>query len=287
VQAAAQVGNAKVNGAAMGSSSLYFAPGQVAPGDYAFAVGTAGSATLVLQTILPPLLVAGAPTTLKLEGGTHNPFAPPFDFLVKAFLPLINRMGPQVTATLVRPGFYPAGGGEFHVEVLPVAKLAPLHLSSRGAITAMRATARVAALPESIAQRELNVIAQKLAIDRGALSAETVANPRGPGNIVVIEVQCENVTEVFTGFGEKGVRAEEVASQAVDSASEYIAADVAVASHLADQLLLPLALAGGGSFTTLPLSTHATTNIQVLRQFMNVQTLVEQIEKKVFRMTVQ
>jgi RNA 3'-terminal phosphate cyclase (ATP) len=279
VQAAAKIGNAEADGAQIGSASITFKPGKVTPGEYAFAVGTAGSATLVLQTILPPLLIASGPTTLKLEGGTHNPFAPPFDFLVKTFLPLINRMGPQVTATLVRPGFYPAGGGEFHVSITPAAALAPLHIEARGEIKAKRAVARVAALPMAIAHCELDVIAEKLTMDRAALSVEEVRQPRGPGNIVVIEIESEHLTEVVTGFGEKGVRAEAVAEQAVEAARAYIAAGVPVGEHLADQLLIPLAMAGGGSFMTLPLSRHATTNIEVLRQFMNVTARVERREK--------
>src|SRR5262245_8861795 len=113
VNAAAQVGQAEVIGASVGSQELTFTPGKISPGDYTFAVGTAGSATLVLQTVLPALLTAAQPSFLTLEGGTHNPHAPPFDFLARAFLPLIGRMGPSVTATLIRPGFYPAGGGQF------------------------------------------------------------------------------------------------------------------------------------------------------------------------------
>lgn len=274
---AAKIGNAEVEGAVIGSSSLTFKPGKVTPGDYAFAVGTAGSATLVLQTILPPLLIASGPSTLKLEGGTHNPFAPPFDFLAKAFLPIINRMGPRVTATLVRPGFYPAGGGEFHVSIQPVDRLLPLNLVERGAIKTKRAVARVAALQKNIAEREIDVIAEKLTWDRKDLRVEVVSHSRGPGNIVVIEIECEHVTEVFTGFGERGVQAEAVANQAIDATREYIASEAAVGSYLADQLLIPLAISGSGSFTTLPLSRHSTTNIDVIRRFLSLEITTEQV----------
>ncbi len=117
--AAAEVGQVQVTGAALGSLSLTFVPGRVTPGTYSFSVGTAGSTTLVLQTVLPALLLASEPSTLTLAGGTHNPFAPPFDFLAQAYLPLVNRMGPQVTATLERPGFYPAGGGTCQITIAP------------------------------------------------------------------------------------------------------------------------------------------------------------------------
>src|SRR6476620_518674 len=116
VQAANQIGDAAVDGAEMGSGEVVFRPEGIRAGDYRFAIGTAGSTTLVLQTILPALILAGAPSHLTLEGGTHNPLAPPFDFLAQTFLPHLARFGPTVTATLARPGFFPAGGGRLEIE---------------------------------------------------------------------------------------------------------------------------------------------------------------------------
>lgn len=270
VQAATEIGQATVTGATMGSSHLTFVPGQVTPGTYAFTIGTAGSATLVLQTVLPALLLATGPSTLTLEGGTHNPFAPPFDFLARAFVPLINRMGPQVTATLDRPGFYPAGGGKYRVAITPATALSRLDLCTRGDMRAIHARAMVANLPRSIAERELAVIGKKLSWSGDWRQVETVMNSQGPGNVVTIDLVSDQVTEVCTGFGERGVTAEAVAMQAVQVARHYLAADVVVGSYLADQLLLPLALAQGGSFTTLPLSRHAMTNIGIIQQFLDV-----------------
>ena len=125
VLAAAQISAAKLSGAEVGSLSLEFVPGPVRAGEYRFAVGTAGSTMLVLQTVLSPLLKASTPSRLILEGGTHNPFAPPFDFVQRALLPLVQRMGPVITATLHRYGFYPAGGGEVEVEIHPCANPTP------------------------------------------------------------------------------------------------------------------------------------------------------------------
>src|SRR5919109_679677 len=115
VKAAATIGCAEVEGATLGSQELVFAPKQITPGEYAFAVGTAGSATLVLQTVLPALMSASTPSSLILEGGTHNPLAPPFEFLLKVFLPLVHRMGPAVKVKLDRHGFYPGGAGKMRV----------------------------------------------------------------------------------------------------------------------------------------------------------------------------
>jgi len=275
VQAAAQIGSAKVTGAATGSTTLMFHPGAVTPGDYHFAVGTAGSATLVLQTVLPALLCASGPSSLRLEGGTHNPWAPPFDFLDRAFLPLVRRLGPEIRAQLVRAGFFPAGGGEFCVSIQPAERLTPFELLERGPHRRTFATARVAHLPRSIAERELDRIRARLGLTDADLVVEEVAGSRGPGNIVTIDVECENITEVFTGFGERGVTAEAVADRTVQEARRYLSRDEPVGEHLTDQLLLPLALAGGGAFRTYGLSRHAQTNIDVVQAFLDVRFEIE------------
>jgi RNA 3'-terminal phosphate cyclase (ATP) len=283
VKAAAKIGQAEVTGANIGSTQLTFSPGRVAPGSYQFAVGTAGSATLVLQSALPALLISDdqdRQTRLTLEGGTHNPFAPPFDFLAKAFLPLLERMGVRIEVKLERYGFYPAGGGRFEITIESAKRLTAIELNERGKILDRRATALVAHLPAKIAERELGVVHRKLSWPQEWLKAESTANSPGPGNVVTLEIESENVTEVFTGFGERGVAAESVADQAVVAARRYLASDVAVGEHLADQLLLPMALARGGSFTTVPPSRHTTTNIEIIRKFLDVEIGAEQITNR-------
>jgi RNA 3'-terminal phosphate cyclase (ATP) len=270
VKAAAEISGATVGGVELGSGALTFTPGQVRAGEFAFAVGTAGSATLVLQTVLPALLTASAPSTLVLDGGTHNPAAPPFDFLAKSFLPLINRMGPVVTAELERPGFYPAGGGRFSVNIVPAPRLLPLDLLERGALRNIRARAIVANLPRSIAEREAKLMGQLLGLAETSLAVEEIRGAYGPGNLAMVEIETEHHTEVFTGFGEVAVRAEAVATKVAQEARAYIASGVPVSRYLADQLLIPMALVGAGRFRTGPLSRHTTTNIEVIRQFLEV-----------------
>jgi RNA 3'-terminal phosphate cyclase (ATP) len=286
VQAAARIGSARVEGASIGSTELTFSPGDVRAGDYDFSVGTAGSATLVLQTVLPALLTADAPSSLALEGGTHNPWAPPFDFLDRAFLPVVCKMGPKIEADLERPGFYPAGGGRFRVSVEPVAALKPIHLLERGAVRAIRATASVARIPRAIAERELKSIGANLSIPAESMRVVEVADSRGPGNVVTIEIESERVTEVFTGFGEHRRRAESVAETVTEEARRYLAAEVAVGPHLADQLLLPMALAGGGAFTSLPPTRHATTNVEVIRRFLEIEIAIEKLDGGKWRFDV-
>jgi RNA 3'-terminal phosphate cyclase (ATP) len=271
VEAATTVGTAEVVGAALGSKTLEFRPRSVTPGNYRFAVGTAGSATLVLQTVLPPLLTAGGISTLTLEGGTHNPFAPPFDFLARCFVPLIQRMGPTIELELRRPGFYPAGGGKFHARIEPVKQLKRFDLLERGSIRQQRARAIVSKIPDQVAERELAVVREQLGWPEHECIVESVANPMGPGNALLLEIEAEYVTEVFTSFGERGRSAEEVAGEACEAAKAWLSADVPVDEHLADQLLIPMALAGGGSFRTVKPSLHSMTNAQVIERFLAVK----------------
>ncbi len=269
VQAAARVGGAKVEGAELGSMALSFAPSGIYAGTYAFAVGTAGSTTLVLQTILPALLLAGGPSTVSIEGGTHNPFAPPFDFIDRAFLPLVRRMGPNVTARLERHGFFPAGGGRISVAIEP-APFLRLDIGLRGEIRARRARAIVSNLPLRIARTEVDRIRERLSWTEADLEAEEVESP-GPGNAAMVEIESEGVTELFTAFGERGLPAEAVADRASDQARRYLASSAAAGEYLTDQVLLPMALAGGGSFTSTGLSPHASTNMDVIRAFLDVE----------------
>ena len=159
-----------MKGAALGSRRLVFRPSGVRSGNYAFRVGTAGSATLVLQTVLPALLLTEDESNLVLECGTHNPMAPPVDFLEKAYLPLVNRLEPQVELLLVRPGFYPAGGGKCMVRVQPAKQLGRLELVDRGQIVARRVRVLLANLPRHIAEREYRTIAQEPGWDEASFT---------------------------------------------------------------------------------------------------------------------
>jgi RNA 3'-terminal phosphate cyclase (ATP) len=233
-------------------------------------VGSAGSATLVLQTVLPALLTAPGPSRLVLEGGTHNPWAPTFDAIDRAFLPLLRRMGARVEARLERYGFYPAGGGRIVVEVQPVARLAPLRLLERGAVRAHVATAIFSALPYDVARRELASLRARFPWDDACFRPLGVKDAAGPGNALQIVVECEHVTEVFTAFGEKGLPAERVAAQVADECAAWLEAGVPVGAHLADQLVLPLALAGGGAYRTVAPTGHTRTQAALVARFLPV-----------------
>src|SRR5271170_6390646 len=160
--AAAAICDASVTGADVGSGEITFRPGRVKPGDYQFAIGTAGSCTLVLQTLLPPLLTAAVPSAVRITGGTHNKASPPVDFLQRTYLPLVERMGPKVQLELVRHGFYPRGGGEILARVTPSARLSSLSLLERGARNGGYAEAHIAGIPMHVASRELEIVGKML-----------------------------------------------------------------------------------------------------------------------------
>jgi RNA 3'-terminal phosphate cyclase (ATP) len=271
VLAAAEISGAEVDGATLGSPCLTFSPGAVRPGEYRFAVGTAGSASLVFQTLLPALMLARGTSSIELEGGTHNMAAPPFEFLARAFVPLVERMGPKIRLRLERHGFYPAGGGRFSAGIEPVEALTPLHTGERGEIESRRVTAIVANLPRHIAQREVEKAASMLNWGAETQVIESTRASDGPGNVTMVEIGTANSTAIFTAFGHLGVSAEMVAESAAREALDYLASTALACEHLTDQLLLPFALAGAGSFTAVQVNLHARTNMDVIAKFLPVR----------------
>lgn len=268
VHAARTISSAEVDGDVIGSQELVFRPQKVRGGTYHFDVGSAGSATLVLQTVLLPLLLAPEPSHVECEGGTHNPAAPPYDFLAGVYLPVLRQMGAKVTAILHRYGFYPRGGGHVTVDIEPLERWQPLSLTERGVLQAVWARAVVADLPPQIARRELQVVREALGWREQDLVTEVLPPGQGPGNVLLLGMESEHIVEMVVGFGQRGVRAEEVARDACAGARRYLAANVPVGVHLADQLLLPLALAKG-RFRTLTPSSHTETNRFVIEQFLH------------------
>ncbi|QJD99827.1 RNA 3'-terminal phosphate cyclase [Massilia forsythiae] len=271
VQAAAEICGAQVSGAALGSQDLEFIPGALRGGEYRFAIGSAGSCMLVLQTVLPALLEADTPSILHLSGGTHNPMAPPVQFLQRAWIRALAEMGADIDIHLERFGFYPAGGGEVIAKVRPCARLLARSWMARGARSAAYAESFTAGIPARVAARELECVGKLMNWSEDQLLARRLPDGQGPGNALMLTFEHEHVTEVFTAFGEKSVSAETVARQAVDQARRYLVSGAAVGEYLGDQLMLPLALAGGGGFTVDEISMHARTNAQVIERFLPVR----------------
>lgn len=287
VNAAGTISTAEMRGAKLGSRELTFTPGPVVAGDYNFDIGTAGSTTLVFQTVLPPLMLSSGNSSIRLKGGTHNPMAPPFEFLQTSFMPLLKLMGVDIEAKLERYGFYPKGGGvlRFKITAAQEGKLQPLHLDVRGPVTEIDIRSLVVNLPETIAERELATIEKIL----GKVSTKKVIasdNSIGQGNVAFIHARSQVVTETFTRIGQRGVRAEKVAGDAADEAQQYLTSNVSVGEHLADQLLIPMALCGEGSFLTTQPSLHTTTNIAIIEEFLDVRISSTETERCVWKVEI-
>jgi RNA 3'-terminal phosphate cyclase (ATP) len=269
VHAAAAICGARIEGAGIASTALSFVPGALNPGHYAIDVGTAGSTMLVLQTILPALSLCSAPSQVLLRGGTHNPRAPTFEFIQQAYLPLLARLGYRAEISLERHGFYPRGGGAVRASIEPLRQASRLDLREPGPVESRSARVLLARLPSHIAQRELGVLRRRLGLHPDACSIDIVTAPSA-GNTLHVRLDCGNVTTLFCGFGVRGVPAETIAARVADEVERYLAAEVALDSHLADQILVPLALAAGGRFSTLTPSGHTETNAAVIQHFLPV-----------------
>lgn len=272
VLAAARVCSAQVEGAAIGSTALEFRPGPIQAGDYGFAIGSAGSTSLVVQTLLPALLQAPGRSRLRIEGGTHVPMAPCADFIEHAFLPVLRGMGASIQFRLERHGFLPAGGGVIQLEIEP-RPLQPLALDQRGALQGLSAESMVSQLPARIVERELDAL--KRALPGASLKRRELGAGSGPGNALVLRAQFEHATEVFTALGQIGVSSEDVAQQVAGDYKRHLAHGAPVGEHLADQLLLPLWLAGSGHFVTCRPSAHLETNVAVMLAFGGVEITLD------------
>jgi RNA 3'-terminal phosphate cyclase (ATP) len=268
VQAAKAIGQAKVTGDHLHSTELTFEPQTVQAGHYHFAIGSAGSTMLVLQTLLPVLMMQSQSSTLKIEGGTHNPLAPTLDFIQRGFLPAVAKIGIQVEVVASQAGFAPVGGGIVDVVIQPWTDRQILTLRERGALLAVNAHAGVLNIADgNIAERELAILANLLPLNaQEYLPLQGI----GQGNTVLVEVVSAQHTEVFTALGEMGRPAEQIAKQLANQVKRYLSAADATDEHLADQLLLPLALGKGGEFSCRKISEHTRTQAAMIETFLPV-----------------
>lgn len=274
VQAAGQICGARIEGDRVGSQEISFAPGPVRPGDYLFDIGTAGATALVLQTLLLPLARAAGPSTVTIRGGTHVPWSPCFHYLDWHWRPLLARMGIPFELELVRAGFYPRGGGEIIARVPGAAKPRAIHLPERGRLQRLRGLSAVASLPLEIAERQAKQASKRLALLTPDVEPEIAIEPlpaHSQGTVLLLLAEFEQSQACFFALGERHKKAEQVANEAVDELAAFLHTDGAIDPWLADQLLLPLALAGAPSlFRTSKVTLHLLTNAEVIRHFLPV-----------------
>jgi len=285
IHAARQICEGQCEGAAIGSQVLHFQPGRIRRGDYTFDIGSAGSASLVIQTVLPALFLAGEPSTVTVTGGTHNPWAPPFDFLAETFLPAIANAGFEARCELHKHGFFPAGGGKITLHVNPWKGDTDqaINLCEPGGQRDIHARIYTARLPVHIAERQKKLLLHSGLTIRHIEHIE-VTDSDGPGNCVMLRLvavglgnhtglplrEWPGLTTVFTAFGQRGKPSEKVIAEVAGMARDFLESGAAVDHFLADQLVLYMAIAKGGCCTTSELSTHLTTNIETIKKFLPV-----------------
>ena len=273
VRAVAALAAGRTTGLELRSDTLEFHPGGIAGGSHRFDVGTAGSVTLVMQALLPVMLAGGKPCAATVVGGTDVRAAPPLDYFREVLLPLLGRMGADARLAVRRRGYYPRGGGEVALAVLPAKDIRPLDAGTAGALERIAGVAHVANLPEHIATRMRSSALDRL--DR-PVRAEIAVRALGPdeatgqGGAIVAWASTEHTIVGAGRVAERGVRAETLGAAVGDELAADLGAGATLDVHAADQLLVYLALARGGSFATRSLSSHAQTAIWLIGQFLPV-----------------
>jgi RNA 3'-terminal phosphate cyclase (ATP) len=293
IYAACEISCGKCAGAEEGSQTIDFRPGSVRGGQFNFEIGSAGSASLVAQTILPALFLADKPSTISITGGTHNPLAPPFDFLAESFFPAIATAGFYGKCRLLKYGFYPRGGGSITFDVQPRQKGLSGQINFCQPFTNLRISARIytARLGRRVAekQRQLLLNSQlgrpvQFKQLKGTLLAEDIelvdiTDSNSHGNCVVVRLFDDTRTVIFSAFGMRGKPSEKVIAEVVEPVIHFMDGSAAIDSFLADQLLTFMAITNGGSFTTDVLSEHLNTNIHTIQKFLPVSFSVSNINK--------
>jgi RNA 3'-terminal phosphate cyclase (ATP) len=275
----------------VGDTSLTFTPGKICAGDYEFAIGSAGSCMLVLQTVLWPLAMADRASSLILSGGTHNPMAPSFSFLKQVAASLSCSVPAILGLELHRHGFYPAGGGEVRVSISPYEVteekgFVHMNFMQRGALVEAYAECLHGGIPKGVPERELAVLQSGLGWQNDQLRNRALRANEGPGNALLVMLKYEHITEVFASYGERGVSAEQVAHKLLREVRAYQAHAAPVGPHLADQLMIPMALAavrgakgqGGGQYWATELTEHTRTNALVIEKFLPIKFAMRDLQ---------
>jgi RNA 3'-terminal phosphate cyclase (ATP) len=278
VQAVAAITRGSLEGAHMHSTRVEFIPGQPHSGTYTFKIPTAGALTLVLQTIFLPLSLAGGRSQISLSGGTHVRWSPSWHYLQECWLPLITMMGFRVALDLRKAGFYPRGGGEVKIDVLPVRSLRTYNCVDRGDLVQIRGLSGVANLEESIAKRQKHQALRRLYAVCADSKIKTVQLPSpGKGTFILLKATfSKGGCACYTALGEPGKRAERVADEAVDQLLCFLENNASLDEYMGDQVLLPLSIIPGKSaFRTKCLSPHLLTNAYVIQQFLPVEINIE------------
>jgi RNA 3'-terminal phosphate cyclase (ATP) len=281
VRAGAALCGARLQGDEVGSKFLRFEPQRpVVAGDYEFHIGTAGAAPLVVQTVLMPLALAAGDSQVRVTGGTHVPHSPTVEYVETTYIPALQRAGLDVELSYSAAGFFPKGGGEINVRIGGGVPIVPLELHERGTLEELRAYVVTSNLPEHVAQRGAETVERAMK----AIGRKVVIEPRdkpspGPGAAVVLAAHCAGGYGGFSSVGELRRPMEKVAQGPCQEFLRWWKSGAACDEHLADQLVLPMAFATGRSgWTTPEVTEHLRTVIWVVKQFLDVEVEVEELE---------
>ena len=282
VRAVAQTCGAEVEGAELRSSELVFRPGPVRAEDYEFEIGTGGSTTLVMQAVVPALAAAlreGDSVSVTVAGGTYCPMAPVAEFAAESLAPALQLAGYGVRFEVLRHGFAHIGGGKLVARLSGPFRPAALDLVRPVQVTGASASVVNHRLDPTIAEREqrriLEVLGDEIPLEPGVTDA---GDAMGQGNAVVIRLRHEAGVTVTSAIGIYGTRAEAVAENAARDALRFARSGVPVCRHLADQLLVPLAIGAGGAFRTTRPTSHTRTCAEVVRLFTGRAVEIEQTD---------
>jgi len=226
--------------------------------------------TLVLQTVLPLLASASERSRVEVSGGTHVPGSPCYHYLANHWADVVRRVGLDAKLSLTRAGFNPAAGGEVRAEVGGWQRPeGSFRLEQRGRLLMVRGTSGAAKLKNDVAERQRRAAEERLWEARRLSSSWEVLDlsAPSPGSFVMLEGVFEEGRAAFALLGERGVRAEALGDRVARTLLKFIDGEGAVDPHLADQLAVPLALAGGGSVSTSEVTSHLETVVSVIALF--------------------
>jgi RNA 3'-phosphate cyclase len=268
VEAVGLLCSAKIHGLELGSTKLEFVPGKLDFHPLTVNVGTAGSVTLVMQSLMIPLTKADKELEVKLIGGTHVKWSPPADYFQHVFCSIMKRMGLEIDADLEVPGFYPKGGGVMRVAVKP-GKIKPINLTERGKLAG---TDIWSLSSEDLRQR--NVAGRQIAgaesIFRFSRKIEKYFKTGSTGSSVHIHCHYDNCILGAGSLGEVGKKAEEVGREAAMLLKKQVDSGACLDEWMADQILPYMALARGKSAISVArLTDHAKTNMWVIEKFLD------------------
>ena len=293
VHAAKLLSNAEVAGDYIGSTELLFSPRKMQTGEFFFDIGTAGSTSLVLQTLIPAIVFSNISgnqkSTITLKGGTHVPFSPSFHYLNNIFASFLKKLGIEISISIESYGFYPQGGGKIRAEIVPVKNIKPLNITERGALLKLRGYSGVGNLPLSIAERQRNTMLEEISssvihphpplikwgFENIDIELLNVSTP-GQRTFIFLQAESEHSTAGFTSLGERRKMAEIVGEEAAKEFLTYYATDAALDPHMADQIVLYLSMCNERSvFTTSCITEHLMTNLWAIGLFHAYKYSVE------------